>query len=92
MIIVLISGIASFFIIKVLTKFFSDKINKINYSKLSIITLIALIILVGIISGWKGLIILIISTLTGIYCISLNVKRTNMMGCLILPTILFYLL
>src|SRR3989344_670724 len=86
--IVFISGIISFFLIKKLAEFFSKKINKINYSLLSFIILIILIIVVFLISGFFGLIVLIVSTLTGIYCISLGVKRTNMMGCLLIPTIL----
>jgi putative membrane protein len=91
LIVILISGIFSFFLTKIIAKFFSNKITKINYSKISIATLIFLIIIVFLISGWVGLLILILSTFTGIYCISLNVKRVNMMGCLILPTIIFYL-
>jgi len=87
----LLTGIIAFFLTKKIGKIFSNKINKINYTDLSFITLGILTILIGIISGGKGLFIFIISTLTGIYCISLNVKRTNMMGCLLLPTILFYL-
>jgi putative membrane protein len=88
----LISGIISFFLTTILAKILSKKINNINYIKISIITLIILAITTSLISGFLGLIILIVSTLTGIYCISLNVKRTNMMGCLLLPTILFYLI
>ncbi len=89
--IVLISGIVSFFLIKKLAKFFSKEINKINYSTLSGITLIILVIVVFLISSFIGLIVLAVSTLTGIYCISLGVKRTNMMGCLLIPTIILYL-
>jgi len=88
----LLSGIASFFLTLYITKIISQKINKINYTLLSIITLIILTIIVFVVSGLSGLLILIISTLTGIYCISLNVRRTNMMGCLLIPTILFYIL
>lgn len=91
LIVILISGIAGFFLTKILAKFFSNKITKISYPKLSIATLILLVIIVTIVSGWMGLIVLILSTLTGIYCINLTVKRVNMMGCLILPTIIFYL-
>jgi len=87
----LISGIIAFFFTIFLAKFFSRKIDKINYSKLSLITLIILTILILLVSNVFGLIILIISTLTGIYCISLGVRRTNMMGCLLIPTIIFYL-
>lgn len=91
LLVVLISGIISFFLTISLAKFFSQKITKINYSILSIITLIFLGIIVFLISGFFGFIILIISTFTGIYCISLKVKRTNMMGCLLIPTLIFYL-
>ncbi len=89
-IITFLSGIFSFFIAKKLSKTISQNINKISYTKISIITLIILIAIVTLISGFLGLIILIISTLTGIYCISLGVRRTHMMGCLLIPTILFY--
>jgi len=89
---VLISGIFSFFITKKLAKTFAQKITKINYTKLSILTLIFLSVIVFLVSGFFGFLILLISALTGIYCISLKVRRTNMMGCLLIPTILFYLL
>jgi len=100
--VVLISGLISFFLTKNLAKFFSQKIPKINYIKISSITLLVLIIIVflasgflaeenPIISGIWGLGILLVSTLTGIYCINQKVKRTNMMGCLIIPTIIYYL-
>lgn len=88
---VLISGIIAFFLTKFLAKIFSSKINKINYSLFSKIALIILVVIVFLVSGFLGLLILIISTFAGIYCISLKVKRTNMMGCLLIPTIIFYL-
>ena len=88
---ILITGIISFFLTDFLAKFFSTRIHKINYTKISIFTLAILTILVTLISGPLGLLILIISTLTGIYCISLGVRRTNMMGCLLIPVIIFYL-
>ena len=87
----LASGIISFFLTKKLSIFFSEKINKINYTKLSIITLIILFSIVIIISGFLGLMALVVSTFTGIYCILLRVRRTNMMACLLLPTIILYL-
>ena len=101
--VILISGIISFFITMFLAKFFSQKIAKINYTTISTITLIFLAIIIfmvsgflpsnenSIISGFLGLIILIASTFTGIYCINLRVRRTQMMGCLLIPTIFFYL-
>jgi len=92
MIVVLINGVISFFLTKFLARFFSEKIRKINYSVLSIATTIFLVIIVLIFSGIYGFLILIAATLTGIYCNSLQVKKTHMMGCLLIPTILFYFL
>jgi len=91
-IIIFISGIISFFITIFFANFFTKKIGKFNYTSISKITLIILIVIVFIISGFFGLIVLAISTLTGIYCISLKIKRTNMMGCLLIPTIVLYLI
>jgi putative membrane protein len=87
---ILISGIISFFLTKFLANFFSQKITKIDYSKLSIATLIFLVIIVFVISGFLGLLVLVAATLLGIFCNSLNIKKTNMMGCLLLPTIIYY--
>jgi len=90
--VILISGIVSFFLTIKLAKFFSKKIEKINYILLCELTLIVLIIIVFLVSGFLGLFVLAASTATGIYCISLGVKRTNMMGCLLLPVIILYLI
>lgn len=89
--VILVSGIISFFLTKKLAKIFSQNIQKANYKKISIATIIFLIIIITLVSGWLGFLIFMISTFTGIYCISLGVRRTNMMGCLLLPVILFYL-
>lgn len=86
-----LTGIISFFITIKLAKIFSNKIHKINYTKFSFFTISILLALVFLISGPLGTLILIISTLTGIYCINLGIRRTNMMGCLLIPTIIFYL-
>jgi len=87
-----ITGIIAFILTIFLAKKLSQKITKINYTKLSLITLLILIIVVFLVSGFIGVMVLTASTITGVYCISFNVKRTNMMGCLIIPTILLYLI
>jgi len=90
-VIVFLSGIISFFLTKNLAKFSCKKINLLPYEKFSIITLIILTIIVILVSGLTGLVVFIISTITGFYLISLGIRRTNMMGCLLIPTILIYL-
>ena len=92
LLIVLFSGIISFFLTKYLAKFVSQKITNVNYTKISLTTLTILVIVVFAISNLAGLLVFAVATLTGYYCISLKVRRTNMMGVLLLPTILFYLL
>ena len=86
----LVAGTVAFFLTDFLAKIFSQKIKKINYTKISITTLIFLALVTILVSGFLGFLILIVSTLTGIYAINSKTKRTNMMGCLIIPTILFY--
>jgi len=88
---VIFSGLIAFKLTTFFGKEISKRIERINYEKISYFTLLLLGIVVFLVSGFLGLIVLIVSTLTGIYCISLKVKRTNMMGALIIPTILFYL-
>jgi putative membrane protein len=87
----LISGIISFFLVKVLSIKFLKIIEKVNYKKLSIGIVIFLSFLVLLISGLLGFLVFVISTATGIYCISLNIRKTQMMGCLLIPTIILYL-
>jgi len=91
LIVILITGLFAFFLTPFLTKFFSNKITKVKYSTISLSTLTLLVLLVFFISGFLGLLVLAAATLTGIYCISLGVRRTNMMGCLLIPTIILYL-
>jgi putative membrane protein len=92
LLVVLLSGIISFFLAKNLSKTFVKNIQKFNYTKISIITLIFLSGIILIVSKFLGFFVFIVSTLTGLYCISLKVRRTNMMGCLLLPVIVFYLI
>jgi len=91
LIIIFLTGLISFFITSSLANLFSKKVMNVNYTKLSTITLGVLIGIVFIISGFPGLIVLAVSAFTGIYCISLGVRRTYMMDCLLIPTIIFYL-
>jgi len=90
--VVLISGIIGFYLTSIIAKKVAKKIKRINYQKLSFVTLILLMVIILFVSGFMGIILFAISTLTGIYCINLKVRRTNMMGVLLIPTILFYLL
>jgi len=89
---ILISGILASFLTIFLAKIFSKNISKISYNKLSLIILIVLSAVVLLFSGFLGFLVFIISAFTGLTCIYAGVRRTHLMGCLMLPTILIYIL
>jgi putative membrane protein len=89
---IIISGILAFFLTIILAKIFSKTISRINYSILSIAVLSILTAVVFIFSGFLGLLVFIFSTLLGILTISLAIRRTHMLGSLMLSTILYYLI
>lgn len=88
---VIIVSALSFFITLFISKKFSRIITKINYSKLSICILIVLSVIVLIFSGLIGFLLYLVSTFTGLFAIESGARRTNLMGCLMIPSILLYL-
>lgn len=74
-----------------ITNLFIRIIEKTNYRNISIVMLIILTLAVITLSNIHGLIVFITSTAWGIFAIKSNVRRINMMGCLLVPTIIFYL-
>lgn len=95
---IIISGLLAFSLTIFLAKFFSKNIHKIEYSKLSKIILIILFIIMIIFSDstltgkFLALLVFITSTSLGIFTILSEIKRMHLMGCLLVPTIFFYLL
>jgi putative membrane protein len=89
--VVIISGVVSFYLTLWLGKVVSLNVSRINYRVLAFITLGILVLVIGVVSGILGLGVFILSTLTGLYCLSFKVRRTNMMGALMVPSVIFYL-
>ncbi len=85
------AGLATFLSL-FLAKRFSKLITKINYQKLciGIISLIAILVL--IISGPLGFLVLIVSTFVGFIPPLKGIGRHHLMGSLIVPVTLFFLL
>ena len=86
------AGVFAFFLTIFLAKIFSKLITKIKYSSLSLAVLVFLAIIVFVFSSWLGIAVFLVSTFLGLTCIFLGIKRISLMGCLLLPTILIYLL
>jgi len=95
---IIITGILAFILTIQLAKLTAKNIHKIKYSKLSstILIILTLIILIFSDTTIKGKIISLIifttSTSLGIFTILIQTKRMHLMGCLLIPTILYYLL
>ncbi len=89
---IILSGIFSFFIAIQISKIFSKFIKRVNYRFLSAIILVFITIICFIFTGFLGLLLLIVSALLGLACILLGVRRTHLMGSLLIPTILLNLL
>lgn len=88
---ILIAGGIAFFVGLFLSKIFAKYVMKIPYRILSIIVISAVVFVNIILSNWIGLIVLITGTALGVFCIVSGVRRIQMMGCLLVPSIIYYL-
>lgn len=89
---IILTTLIVFVISTKLAKILSARINRINYSFISILVLVIITFLTIFLSGFLGLLILIVSTALGISAIEFGIKKSQLMGCLIIPTILLYLI
>jgi putative membrane protein len=84
------TGISSILLLKSVRKIISA-LQGISYSKLTIGIIIFLVALTLIFTGLAGLFVLFVSTSIGLLAPLFGVKRSNSMGVLMLPLILFYM-
>ncbi len=71
-------------------KLILNRMKHVNYRKVMVFTIVTLFILVFIFSGESGILISLVGVSVGVLTISFGVKRTHMMGFLLLPTILYF--
>ena len=88
---IIISGVLAFFISVFIAKILSKWISKLNYSIISCILILFLVNLNIFFSGILGFLVLVVSTILGLLCIYTKVRRTHLMGCLIIPAIILLL-
>ncbi|UZE93748.1 MAG: tripartite tricarboxylate transporter permease [Candidatus Pacearchaeota archaeon] len=88
----LLAGSLAVFITFIFARIFSKNIAKIDYKKLCLAILVFLTILVPILSGWLALLVFITATALGISTSMLGIRKMYLMGCLILPVIIWYLI
>lgn len=88
--VMLISSSVSLFISLKVGKIFPKIVSRINYRKLNITIGILLFAIIYLFTNIYGLVVLLSSTFMGIFAVKNGVKRVHMMGCLLLPTLLFF--
>ncbi|MEM4605466.1 MAG: tripartite tricarboxylate transporter permease [Candidatus Pacearchaeota archaeon] len=88
---IILTTIICFLLTIKISKFFAKNITKINYEKLSKGIIFFLFLVVFLVSGFKGILVLVSSTLLGLTASYLGVRKGFLMGCLMLPAILWYL-
>ena len=88
---IIFTSLVAFFIGIQISKFFAKNIDKINYKFLSLFTILFLVAINFIFTNPLGILVLATSTALGIFAILSESKRINLMGSIILPVVLFYL-
>ncbi|OGI12534.1 hypothetical protein A3K64_01355 [Candidatus Micrarchaeota archaeon RBG_16_36_9] len=89
-VVILISAASATILTLKMTKVSLNLLKRVNYQKLCLYTTIFLLTLTVIFSGWVGILILITSVSLGLIPNYINIRRTYGMGCLLVPTILFF--
>jgi putative membrane protein len=88
----LITGSIAVFLTLRISKIFSKIIVKVNYKVLVIGILSFITLLTFYFSGWIGLLVLATSTSIGLIASLYGIGKNHLMGCLIIPVILYFIL
>jgi putative membrane protein len=91
MILGVISGAIATKLCLSLTNGFIFIIQKVNYQILTGSVLVLILFMTIILSGFFGILILAASTALGILSIKMNVAKCHLMGCLLLPVLIYFL-
>lgn len=89
--VMLLAGCVSYHIHICIGSWFSKAAGRIDSKKLSLAGIIFVIGLVAATGGLFGLLVAIVSTAIGMVPALTGVSRTHCMGCLLVPTLLFFL-
>ena len=74
-----------------LAPIFSSLLSLVNYRTLCVFVICLIVVLVLLLTGWLGLLILLLSTAVGIIPAQVGVSRSHMMACLLVPVIGYFL-
>lgn len=84
------TSLISAFLTVRMSRILINRMKNVNYTKIMAFTFTSLIILVLLLSGPLGLLVASTGTFLGLLAISTGIRRTNLMGFLLLPTIAYF--
>ena len=87
----LVAGCIATFLTLEFAKLFAHTISKLNYRYLCLSIIILIAALTIPLSGLLGLLVLFTATSIGLIAAIKGIKRMHLMGCLLLPVILYFL-
>ncbi len=83
-------GVATLLAIS-LSKVFSSLLTKVDYQKVCLSVISLIFVLVTVLTGWLGIMVLVVSTAVGLIPAIKEISRSHMMGCLLVPVIGYFL-
>jgi len=86
---ILLASLAGYWLTINLGRLFAQNFNRIPYLMIVKAVILFLILMVIVLTGLLGLLVVIVSTAVGLLPPLVGVKRVHLMGCLILPIVLF---
>jgi putative membrane protein len=87
----LISGVLGYFLMMVVGSFVVKRVHKINYGKLKYVVVGFVSFLTFVLDPVLGIVVLAFSTAVGHFAERYDVNKSHCRGCLIIPTILYYI-
>jgi putative membrane protein len=94
LLLMLVTGLTACFISTILTmktgRLLLPRLNRVNYRKMNIAMIAFLVVSIILFTGLIGLYISLLGAFIGIFAIISGIKRSHMMGFLILPTIIYF--
>ncbi|MGM5485460.1 MAG: tripartite tricarboxylate transporter permease [Nanobdellota archaeon] len=88
----LISGALAFILAIRIGKLFAGYIYRVDYRKLVISVVLFILLLTFLMTGFRGILVLVVSTAVGAVPAIVKVARVNSMACLLLPVITYFTL
>ncbi len=73
------------------SKWFAKNLARIPYGWMSLVVLCGLVIAALLLSGVVGVLVLVVASSIGVLCIISETRKSWLMGCLLVPTIVYFM-